>query len=249
MYMNEVIKNLMERKSVRSFTDQKISEDDLKTILEAASNAPSAGNQQMYTILHITDQKIKERLAETCDHQPFIAKAPLVLVFLADVQKWYNAFRAHGCNPRKPGPGDLMLAVDDTLIAAQNAVTAAQSLGIGSCYIGDVMEQCEVHRELLKLPDYVFPAALVVFGYPTQQQVDRPKPERCPLPILVHENTYPSMSKDELSQLLRANERKTAEETFQAFHKRKYDSDFAREMTRSVNEFVKTFQADDETED
>jgi nitroreductase/FMN reductase (NADPH)/FMN reductase [NAD(P)H] len=239
--MNEVIKNLMERKSVRSFTDQPVSQEDLRTILEAASNAPTAGNQQMYTILHITDQTLKEQLAETCDHQPFIAKAPLVLVFLADVRKWYDAFCENHCNPRKPGIGDLMLAVDDSLIAAQNAVTAAQSLGIGSCYIGDVMEQCETQRELLKLPEYVFPAAMVVFGYPTQQQLERPKPERCPLSVLVHENTYRPMSSEEHSKLLRRNERKTVEETFQAFHKRKYDSDFAREMNRSVNQYVRDF--------
>jgi nitroreductase/FMN reductase (NADPH)/FMN reductase [NAD(P)H] len=239
--MNEVIKNLMERKSVRSFTDQPVSQENLKIILEAASNAPTAGNQQMYTILHITDQTLKEQLAETCDHQPFIAKAPLVLVFLADVRKWYEAFCENHCNPRKPGIGDLILAVDDSLIAAQNAVTAAQSLGIGSCYIGDVMEQCEAQRELLKLPEYVFPAAMVVFGYPTQQQLDRPKPERCPLSVLVHENTYRTMSNEEHSKLLRKNERKTVEETFQAFHKRKYDSDFAREMNRSVNQYVQDF--------
>jgi nitroreductase/FMN reductase (NADPH)/FMN reductase [NAD(P)H] len=239
--MNEVIKNLMERKSVRSFTDQPVSQENLKIILEAASNAPTAGNQQMYTILHITDQTLKEQLAETCDHQPFIAKAPLVLVFLADVRKWYDAFCENHCNPRKPGIGDLMLAVDDSLIAAQNAVTAAQSLGIGSCYIGDVMEQCETQRELLKLPEYVFPAAMVVFGYPTQQQLERPKPERCPLSVLVHENTYRPMSSEEHSKLLRRNERKTVEETFQAFHKRKYDSDFAREMNRSVNQYVQDF--------
>jgi nitroreductase/FMN reductase (NADPH)/FMN reductase [NAD(P)H] len=82
---------------------------------------------------------------------------------------------------------------------------------------------------------------MVVFGYPTQQQLERPKPERCPLSVLVHENTYRPMSSEEHSKLLRRNERKTVEETFQAFHKRKYDSDFAREMNRSVNQYVRDF--------
>lgn len=71
-----------------------------------------------------------------------------------------------------------MLAVTDTAIAAQNAVTAAESLGIGSCYIGDVMEHCEQQRELLGLPEYVFPCVMLVFGWPTQQQKERPKPQR-----------------------------------------------------------------------
>ena len=73
-----------------------------------------------------------------------------------------------------------MLAVTDTAIAAQNAVTAAWSLGIGSCYIGDILEQVETHRTLLRLPEYVVPAALLVFGYPTQQQQEREKPAAAP---------------------------------------------------------------------
>lgn len=176
--MNEVIKQLYERKSVRVFTEQEISAEAKAHILESAVQAPTAGNQQMYTILDITDQKLKDRLAVSCDNQPFIAQAKLVLVFCADYQKWFDAFETAGCEPRKPGLGDIMLAVTDTAIAAQNAVVAAQSLGIGSCYIGDIMENCELHREMLNLPQYVMPAAMLVFGYPTEQQINRKKPER-----------------------------------------------------------------------
>ena len=69
-----------------------------------------------------------------------------------------------------------MLAITDTAIAAQNAVVAAESLGIGSCYIGDIMENCEEQRRLLQLPEYVFPAVMLVFGWPTMQQKQRQKP-------------------------------------------------------------------------
>lgn len=155
--MNEVIRSLYDRKSVRVFTEQIITEDQKREILMAAMEAPTAGNQQLYTILDITDEELKQQMSVTCDNQPFIAKAPMVLVFCADFQKWYDAFAAGGAQPRKPGAGDLMLAVSDACIAAQNAVTAAWSLGIGSCYIGDIMENCEKHREMLNLPEYVFP--------------------------------------------------------------------------------------------
>ena len=137
-------------------------------------------------------------MADTCDHQPFIAQAPLVLLFCADCQKWYDAFAAGGCSPRRPGPGDLWLALSDANIAAQNAVTAAWSLGIGSCYIGDILEQVETHRTLLRLPEYVVPAALLVFGYPTQQQQEREKPRRRALEHIVHENAYRRMEPAEL---------------------------------------------------
>lgn len=154
--MNEIIKSLYNRKSMRVYEEKSIPQEMKKVILEAAAQAPTAGCQQLYTILDITDEELKKALSETCDYQPFIAKAPMVLVFCADCKKWYDAYLEAGCEPRKPGIGDLMLAVTDTAIAAQNAVVAAESFGIGSCYIGDIMENYEKQRRLLNLPDYVF---------------------------------------------------------------------------------------------
>lgn len=240
--MNEVIRQLCDRRSVRVFTEQPVSPDDKALILRAAEEAPTAGNQQMYTILDITDQGIKDQLAESCDHQPFIAKAPLVLIFCADFQKWYDAFLDADCQPRTPGVGDLMLAVSDAVIAAQNAVTAAWSLGIGSCYIGDVMEQREFHRELLHLPEYVFPAAMLVFGHPTRQQLDRPKPVRCPTAQIVHENGYRRMDAGELELMLSDNAgQRPYAEWLQAFCARKYNSAFSKEMSRSAAAYLRSF--------
>ena len=144
--MNAIIQSLLKRKSVRAYTGQAIPEEDVQAILEAAAQAPTAGNQQLYTILRITDPEKKHQLSISCDNQPFIEKAGLVLIFCADCLKWYKAFSEAGCSPRLPEEGDLLLAVCDALIAAQNAVVAAESLGIGSCYIGDILEQVETHR-------------------------------------------------------------------------------------------------------
>lgn len=238
----KTIRELLERKSLRVFEERPIGETEKRQILWAAAEAPTAGNQQLYTILDITDQGIKEQLAENCDHQPFIAKAPLVLVFCADCRKWLDAYQEAGCDPRRPGAGDLMLAVTDTAIAAQNAVTAAWSLGIGSCYIGDVMEQYEKQRELLKLPEYVFPAVMAVFGYPTQGQKKREKPRRFALADVVCENTYQSKDGDAIRQMFQ--ERSGAqgfENWMEKFCSRKYNSDFSREMTRSVEKYLEQF--------
>ncbi|MBQ3182284.1 MAG: nitroreductase family protein [Clostridia bacterium] len=241
--MNQVIQQLKERKSVRVFTDRPILAEEKAAILEAAVNAPTAGNQQLYTIIDVTDKTLKEQLAESCDHQPFIATAPLVLVFCADCRKWYNAFLESGCKPRKPGVGDLMLAVSDTNIAAQNAVTAAHSLGIGSCYIGDIMENAETQRKLLNLPEYIFPAAMLVFGYPTEQQLNREKPKRADMKHIVHENAYRDMTADELRDMLydKRGER-SYEDWIKAFCNRKYNSDFSIEMTRSVGVYLKEYE-------
>lgn len=240
--MNEIIESLYQRKSVRAYEDRAIPKEMKNLILEASMQAPSAGCQQLYTILDITDQELKEKLAESCDHQPFIAKAPMVLVFCADCKKWYDAYLEAGCEPRKPGVGDLMLAITDTAIAAQNAVVAAESLGIGSCYIGDIMENCEEHRKLLQLPEYVFPVVMLVFGWPTMQQKQRQKPARCDRKHIVHENTYRSMDGEELREMF-AHEHKnrTYEEWCSAFCKRKYNSDFSKEMSRSVAKYLESY--------
>ena len=241
--MNEILTALFARKSMRAYTKEPVSPEKKELILKAACMAPTAGNQQLYTILDITDQRIKDKLAVSCDNQPFIAEAAVVLIFCADCQKWYDAFVDGGCEPRSPGAGDLMLAVTDCAIAAQNAVTAADSLGLGSCYIGDIMERCEFHRELLNLPGYVFPAVMLVIGAPTQQQLERPKPGRCDLKHIVHENTYRRMDAEELQEMLAPRTgRRSYREWLTAFCNRKYQSDFSREMSRSVEEYLKAFQ-------
>jgi nitroreductase len=245
--MNNIIESLMNRKSIRVFKKKEISKENKEIILKSATAAPTAGNQQLYTILDITDQGLKDKLAVTCDNQPFIATAPLVLIFCADVKKWYDAFIEANVRPRQPGVGDLLLAVSDANIAAQNAVVAAESLMIGSCYIGDIMENREEHKRLLNLPDWIFPAAMLVLGYPTQQQIERQKPQRVDMPYIVHENGYQQLKGKQLREMFdNKTGSKSYEEWMQAFCKRKYNSDFSQEMSRSVkgylSEYLKNMQ-------
>ena len=120
--MNPIIRSLYDRKSVRAYEEKSIPEEAVEQILKAAMQAPTAGNQQLYTILRITNPELKHRLSVSCDNQPCIEKAGLVLVFCADCLKWYEAFRSASCDPREPGSGDLLLAVDDALIAGQACI-------------------------------------------------------------------------------------------------------------------------------
>ena len=239
--MNDVIKQLFNRKSIRVFTDTEIAEEIKDTILQAATQAPTAGNQQLYTIIDVTDQSIKDQLAETCDHQPFISTAKMVLIFCADCQKWYDAFMYENCTPRHPGAGDLLLAANDAIIAAQNAVVAAESFGIGSCYIGDILENCEAHRSMLNLPDYVVPVTMLVFGYPTTQQQGRKKPARVDMKHIVHINGYRHMDRDELATMLSSKAPGGYNDWIHAFCKRKYNSDFSKEMSRSAAKYLESF--------
>jgi nitroreductase len=243
--MNEIIQSLFKRKSVRQFEERPISPEEKTLILESALQAPTAGNQNLYTILDITDEGLKHSLSVYCDNQPFIAKAPLALLFLADCRRWYDSYLAAGIEPRRPEKGDLLLAVADAVIAAQNTVVAAESLGMGSCYIGDILEQEEKVREALGLDEYVFPAAFVVYGFPTKGQMEREKPGRPPLSYIVQENRYRRLSEKEHRQMFlekgAINREEEFEEYIRTFYERKYSSGFAKEMNRSASRYLEHF--------
>jgi len=202
----------------------------------------------LYTILDVTDPQLKAQLAVTCDDQPFIASAPMVLIFLADCRRWPRLYELAGARPRGAGPGDLMLAAADACIAAQNAVMAAESLGLGSCYIGDILENCEQHRRMLNLPERVVPACMLVIGYPAESQKNRKKPARFDGRYIAFENRYRDLTDGELREMWEGRERAENrpralgfEEAVRAFCQRKYNSTFSREMSRSAREYLKDF--------
>jgi len=253
--MNQVIDVLMKRRSVRAYQKREISADIRAEILQATLRAPTAGNMMLYSIVEVTDQKIKDRLAITCDDQPFIARAPMVWLFVADYQRWFDYFIASGVEEacrqkqvpmRKPEEGDLFLACCDALIAAQNAVIAAESFGIGSCYIGDIMEQYEIHKELFDLPQYTFPICLLVFGYPTPEQLNRPYTKRFDEKFILFQNQYRRLDKEEFQEMFKEHEsqmskgqaREGIANFGQAMYFRKFASAFSMEMSRSVRLIV-----------
>ena len=244
--MNDTIAQLHDRRSARAYTNEPVSAADERAILEAACQAPTAGNQQLYSIIVVRDQAEKDELAVTCDNQPFIASAPLVLVFCVDVRRWHRAFVSAGSDPREPGVGDFLLALEDTAIAAQNAVVAAQSLGLGSCYIGDILERREEQARILGCPRHVVPAVMLVIGRPTPGQLRRVKPTRLPLEDIVFENRYREQGDGEYLAALEPKRTGTGtlEEWARAFCERKWNSGFSREMTRSAAAILADFATD-----
>jgi len=242
--MNEIIKSLHQRKSVRAFEEKDISKEERECILNAALQAPSAGNMTLYTIIDVQKQSLKDTLAVTCDNQPFIAKAPMVLVFCADYHRWYNLFTNFCEDVRKLSVGDLQLASVDAVIAAHNCVVAAESIGIGSCYIGDITENFEKHKELFDLPEHVIPVCMLVFGYPTNQQKNRPKPNRFKIEDIVYKDAYNKEKADDFQRILKEREGKSDEEFADwvvKFCNRKHNSEFSVEMSRSCQAMLKAF--------
>ncbi|BES64171.1 nitroreductase family protein [Gottschalkiaceae bacterium SANA] len=252
--MNPILQAIEKRQSLRNFGGPLVTDEEREAILHAALRAPTAGNMMMYSIVQIRSKETLKTLAETCDHQPFIGKASFGLLFLADLQKWHDYFCSVGlekdftAKELEPKASDLYLGLNDAIIAAQTAVIAAESLGVGSCYIGDIVENKEIHQEMFSLPRWVFPAAFLVFGK-APEGASRPMTPRFDEKYVVFDESYQVLEADDFSEMFaRYTEKEKAwglsfgEKLF----KRKMVSDFAMEMDRSVRAYVSEWMGEEE---
>jgi nitroreductase len=208
----------------------------------------------LYSIILVESKETLEVLSHTCDEQPFIKTASFALIFLVDYQKMYDYFADNNFHsycleqdqkPVYPGLSDLLLGSQDAMAAAQNSVIAAESLGVGSCYIGDIIENYETHRELFNLKDLSFPLSMIVFGnYP-----DGYKPKiqsRFDEQYVLFQEKYRSLTSEELHDMYQEREAKfqpknpfEAKNAAQVMYAQKIGSEFGLEMKRSVNEMYK----------
>jgi nitroreductase len=256
--LNPTLDLIENRRSIRKYDPAPLEREEKDAILHAAMRAPTAGAMMLYSIIEVEEQALKDQLVDSCDHQDFVATAPYILLFVADYQRWMDLYEAAGCEERAaelgirarmPSEGDLVLALMDALIAAQTAVIAAESLGIGSCYIGDIIENWEIHRDLFCLPRYTFPAALLCFGRPAEKPSGLQKP-RFEGKFIVHKNQYRRFSPGELNDLHlpfgahsfeMRNFPNGGHNVVQANYIRKFTTEFSWEMTRSVREMLKNW--------
>ena len=245
---NETLDLINNRASTRTFTDEPLSQDEKDAIVNAAFRAPTACNLMSYSIIEVDDRAIKDRLVVTCDNQPMIAKAPFVLLFVADYQKWMDLYSFSnieelGLEPREPGENEMLLGVWDALIAAQNAVIAAESLGIGSCYVGDIMENGEEHARVFNLPRYTLPIVMVIFGRSPRPVETRERQTD----FMLMQNRYHRLNDGELQQVSDSLTAKFAPHGFhppitnypQSIYAKNFSSAFMAEMRRSIQWWVK----------
>jgi len=250
--MNETLSLLGTRMSLRRYADRTIVPKHKEQILQCMLRAPTAGNMMLYSVIDVTDPSQKGKLAETCGH-PFIAKAPLVLLFLADLQRWHDYYLSHEIPAycvkaklefRPPDAGKLLMACCDALIAAQNAAVAAESLGIGSCYIGDILGAHDQHREMFGLPDFVLPITLLCFGY-YPDDLERRQSARFESRYIVFRDQYRRLSgsasdamlsgiQAKFADFLSKKQRTLAEQTYRGFTL----GETALEQARSVQQWL-----------
>lgn len=255
--MNEVLNLLNQRMSLRKYEEIPVAEEDKSYVLTSTLRAPTAGNLMLYSILQVSDKVKKERLSVLCDQQSFIAKAPLVYIFLADLERLYDYFiysnvemflKEKGQNMKKPGKGALMMGISDALIAAQNMVIAGESVGLGSCYIGDILENYEEVKELFSLPKYTFPIAMITMGYYPEGMNRRITP-RYDQKFILHHDSYQKLTVEELEEMFSEKEKwflgssiQDVENFGQLIYTRKFGTEFSREMDRTVELLLKNWE-------
>jgi len=195
-YPNETLRLLHQRRSIRRFKDEKIPRDVLELLLGAAMNAPSGGNLQAFNIVKIEDPERKGRLMKICGNQRFIGEAPLNLVICLDQRRsmrWAELDVA-------PFTGlaqirSFLMGMQLTGIVGQAICVAADSLGLGSCYVGTALSKAGEVAEFLELPIGVFPGVLISIGYPAGEVPMRKKHR---LETLLHDEVHRDLPDDEL---------------------------------------------------
>jgi nitroreductase len=192
---NETIRLLLERASCRNFKDKEIPEEIMDVVLDAGVHAPTGGNLQPYSIIMIQSRETRNKLAEMCA-QRFIADAPVNLIFCIDwhrLERWAeieiapftarNSFR------------HFWISFQDTIISAQNICTAADALGLGSVYIGTIMDFLPEIVDICQLPTGVLPVVLLCLGYPKSDLMVRRKLGR---ETIVHKEHYQEKEETDL---------------------------------------------------
>lgn len=185
---NATLELLYTRSSCRSFEDRDIPADLLNQVLQAGVHAPSGGNLQPWSIITVRNPPTRKRLQELNENQAFVGTAPVDLIFCIDwfrLERWARLL--HAPFTATQSFRHFWISFQDAIIAAQNVCTAADALGLGSVYVGTVLECFRELRDLLQLPRGVFPVVLVSLGWPKHRPSPRPK---LGLAAVVHSERY-----------------------------------------------------------
>ena len=160
----DVLEAIKERRSIRAFTDEKVSEKDVERLIDAARWAPSAGNTQPLELVVVKDKEMKRKLSEAALNQTFIQKAPVVIVVCADLNRSSRGYGSRGKN---------LYSLQDTAAATENILLAAQELGLATCWVGAFRDK-EVAKAV-KAPKNMKPVAIVPVGHPAERPLAPPK--------------------------------------------------------------------------
>lgn len=185
--MNNTIKKQLNHRTIREFKEERIPEDVFNTLMEVARQTASSVGLQSYSIIRVTDPKIKMEIANICN-QEYVARAPELLIFVADqFRNRTIANEKENTEVESVSMDFFFQAITDTCLGAQNVVNAAESMDLGTVYLGSVLNDIEKLVEVLNLPKFTFPVLGLGIGYPNQDPQLKP---RMSMDLRVFENQY-----------------------------------------------------------
>lgn len=201
--MNPVLRQIHNHRSIRKYKSDPVPEGILHEILEAGLRASSSGNMQAFSIIVTSDSGIKKTLFKSHFKQSMVLDAPLLVTFCADFHRMRLWVEQNEAAPNFDNFMSFMIATLDATLAAQNTVLAAESLGLGACFMGTTLASCHEIGKILKCPEHVVPVVGFSLGYPDEKPEGR---DRLPLRGLVHYQTYQDYSSQKIESVYKERE-------------------------------------------
>lgn len=201
--MNDFIKQLHSHRSIREFKNQEVDDAILDEILNAAVMASSSGNMQAYSIIVTKDKSMKEKMFKAHFEQSMLMDAPIFLTFCADFNRMRRWLKVSEAANNFDNYMSFMIGSIDAILASQNAALAAESLGLGICYMGTTLASASEIGDILNLPDNVVPVVGFALGHPDERPHMR---KRLPLKSLVHREKYHHYSDEEILETYKERE-------------------------------------------
>lgn len=231
---------MKQRRTIRRYQEKDVTPALLNELMEIACRASTVGNMQTYSVVVTRDAAMKEKLSPAHFNQPMVKKAPVVLTFCVDLNRF-----SKWCEQRQaiPGYDNLQWFVTgavDALLAAQTFCVAAEEKGLGICYLGTTTYNPNQIIDAFQLPKLVFPITTITLGWPDElpEQVDR-----LPLEAILHQETYHDYSVEDIDRLyaykeslpenlkfIAENNKETLAQVFTDVRYKKADSEFFSEV-------------------
>jgi len=185
--MQDVMHLLQSHRSIRRFKNIPIDQSMVEELIRCGQAAATSSFIQACTVIQVSAGESREQLAQLAGNQSYVAKAPVFLVFCADMHRHQLACEMHNVPMQSGYTEQFLTASIDCALFAQNVVTGAEGLGLGACYIGGLRNEIAAVSSLLALPELVFPVFGLCLGYPDQDPEVKP---RLPLSLTLKQNNY-----------------------------------------------------------
>lgn len=203
--MDELFQKLVNRRTIRKYSQEPVEESLLMDMLMAGCRSSTTGNMQVYSIIITRDEERKKELAPLHFNQKMITEAPVVLTFCADFNRFNKWCLLNNANPGYDNFLSFITAAIDALLVAQTFCIAAESQGLGICYMGTTTYTANKIIEVLKLPAGVVPVTTVTAGWPAELPE---QPDRLPLEAVIHNELYTDYSSEDIDRYYSEKERR-----------------------------------------